>query len=682
MREFGNDLAAQAKGALIFETKSALKRLVEDHARVLIRERELLEMTISLVSSKIQKSLYYNHNDFLFETAPYFSAKASPSDKEHEKDMYCFFKPHGQCTPLKVNLMNLRIYSHTLHGEKNEFQDISNKLVSMLPFFRTLKTKHPELILWQHIILENGITMVYPDPGISYSRRLYHDNILPDWYQTTKVKKKINWSQPTLDPITRNIVFFLSAPFYDTTGNFMGASAIAVPLTVFLHENDHIRLLSDQVTSLLIRAEISDEIKIRIIAQESSHAARHMHWLAAASPKWLDSLEKTQLLEMSDNLKNYRAVVREIFYEGRPSLIAYQSFDEHGTGLLLIIPKDDVLRDANQMEQYVHDRIDDQIVFTGIILSSIIIVVILLSFVLSRSVTKNISKLADAASRVASGDFQARVRLKSRDELGELGERFNEMIPALQERVYMKQSLNFAMEVQQSLFPSKIPYVEGIDIAAKSIYCHETGGDFYDFMDVIRENKINTAIAVGDVTGHGLSAALLMATSRAFLRSRLTQPGTMGQIMIDINRLLVKDTSETCQFVTLFYLEINHEEKMFQWIRAGHDPGILYDPSNDNFLDLESPGPALGIIGDYEFQETSGMEYESGQILLIGTDGIWETRDASGQMFKKDRVKQIIREHRHESAKQIMEAITSSLSNFRGNQLQHDDVTLVVIKAE
>jgi sigma-B regulation protein RsbU (phosphoserine phosphatase) len=371
-----------------------------------------------------------------------------------------------------------------------------------------------------------------------------------------------------------------------------------------------------------------------------------------------------------------------MLYGGKSTLMAYQSFDEHGTALLLIIPKEDILNKAILMEKYVHSRIDEQIIFTGIILLSVIILIIGLSFVLSRSFTLNISRLAEAVGRVASGDFQARVRLNSRDELGELGKTFNKMIPALEERVFMKQSLNFATEVQQSLFPSKVPYIEGVDIAAKSLYCQETGGDFYDFMDVNRENKTNTAIAVGDVTGHGLSAALLMATCRAFLRSRLTQPGTMGQIMTDINGLLARDTSETSQFVTLFYLEINHEERIFHWIRAGHDPAILYDPNTDMFSNFEGPGPALGIVSDFEFHETPGMIYGAGQILLIGTDGIWETRNPEGQMFSKQRVKELIKKHNANSAKQILDAIIRTLLDFRESQRQEDDVTLVVIKID
>jgi phosphoserine phosphatase RsbU/P len=683
MRELGNDLAAQTKNALIIETKVALKRLVEDHARILKRERELLEMALSLLSSEIQKRLYNTNDHYpLLNTETHFLTQAIPLHGHKDKEMYCQLKPRGQCVPLHVNFMNQGFYTDRLSKPKNEIIDTSNQLASMLPLYNGLKNKHPELILWQYVILENGVHTIYPDPGYFPGRQLYRENIWPDWYRLTKEKNQTIWSQPSLDHITGNIAFFVSAPLHDPGGNFIGVTAIAVPLTVFLHENEHIRMLSDHVTSLLIRAESSAEKPISIIAQESAHVKKHMHWFAADLPEWLESPDQNQLLEMADDLKNHRSEVREMLYGGKPNLMAYQSFDEHGTALLLIIPKEDILKEAILMEKYVHDRIDEQIVFTGIILLSIIILIIGLSFILSRSFTMNISRLAEAVGRVASGDFQARVRLKSGDELGELGKTFNEMIPALEERVYMKQALNFAMEVQQSLFPSKIPYVEGMDIAAKSLYCHETGGDFYDFMEVSRENKTNTAAAVGDVTGHGLSAALLMATSRAFLRSRLTQPGTMGKIMTDINGLLAKDTSETSQFVTLFYLEIDHDEKSFRWVRAGHDPAILYDPAMDRFSNFEGPGPALGIINDFEFQESPGKKYSTGQILLIGTDGIWETRNPEGQMFQKQRVKTIIREHRHESAGHIIDAIINALSDFRENQRQEDDVTMVVIKID
>jgi hypothetical protein len=113
MRELGNDLATQTKNALITETKVALKRLVEDHARILKRERELLEMTILLVSSEIQKRLYNIHDNSPLESAPSFPTQTIPLYEHNDKEMYCLLKPQGQCLPLQMSFMNQRFYIKT-----------------------------------------------------------------------------------------------------------------------------------------------------------------------------------------------------------------------------------------------------------------------------------------------------------------------------------------------------------------------------------------------------------------------------------------------------------------------------------------------------------------------------------------------------------------------------------------
>ncbi|MFO8084321.1 MAG: SpoIIE family protein phosphatase [Desulfobacterales bacterium] len=680
MRELGNDLASQSKSVLVQETKVALKRLVEDHARVLKRERELLEMMLLMLSSEIEKHFSDSRHVTVSAIVSKFPAQERPVNAHYSHDMYCAPKPSGTCRPLRINFLKQGILIDSKFGMEPEAADAANLLISMTPLYHALKKKYPELILWQYVVLENGLHTIYPEPGPVPERHMRQSAMIPDWYHLVKEKKQMTWSQPALDSFTRNIAFFIAAPLHDSNGQFMGATAIAVPLTVFLHENQHIRMLSDHVTSLLVKAEDSPEYPVSIIAQEFTRTQQHMHWFAADVPVLLESPDTQQLQKMAEDLRNHRSEVREMLYDGNASLAAYQSFDQYGTALLLIVPKADILEHAMLMEQYVHDRIDRQIVFTGLILISIIALIIALSFVLSRSFTANISKLAEAVARVGAGDFQARVRLKSRDELGELGRTFNKMIPALEERVHMKQALDLVVEIQQSLFPSGIPHISGMDIAAKSLYCQETGGDFYDFMAVRRGSTTRTAFAVGDVTGHGLSAALLMATSRAFLRARLTQPGTMAEMISDVNRLLAEDTYETSQFVTLFYLEVDHVQKSLHWVRAGHDPAFLYDPKSNGFFQLEGSGPALGVIGDFEFPETEELNYAPGQIILIGTDGIWETRNPEGKMLGKERVKNIIKETALQSAGHILDAVVHEVEDFRQDRAQDDDITLVVLK--
>jgi phosphoserine phosphatase RsbU/P len=168
MRELGNELATQTKNALVTETKVALKRLVEDHARILKRERELLEMTLLLVSSEIQKRLYNLHDNSLLEAAPFFPTQTMPLHEHNDKEMYCLLKPQGQCLPLQMSFMNQRFYINTLSDPDNDkILDMIHRLAAMSPLNLAIKNKHPELIIWQHIFMENGLRMIYPDPGLS-----------------------------------------------------------------------------------------------------------------------------------------------------------------------------------------------------------------------------------------------------------------------------------------------------------------------------------------------------------------------------------------------------------------------------------------------------------------------------------------------------------------------------------
>jgi sigma-B regulation protein RsbU (phosphoserine phosphatase) len=309
----------------------------------------------------------------------------------------------------------------------------------------------------------------------------------------------------------------------------------------------------------------------------------------------------------------------------------------------------------------------------------ILLIVILIRVVTGRTVVA-IREVSVAAEQVANGDYGRPLPVKTRDEVGELTSSFNSMVQQLKERMEMKEAMNLAMEVQQNLLPKKMPQIKGLEIAARSIYCDETGGDLYDFLEVDDCNAGRIGIAVGDVSGHGIPAALLMATVRAFLKSRVTQPGSPAEIISDVNRLITNDTGDTGQFMTLFYAVLDTGNKELQWVRAGHDPAIFYDPAKDEFKELNGYGMALGLDVKFKYHENMLTGLTMGQVLLIGTDGLWETQGQSGEMFGKDRIKALIKKHANASPDKILEAIISALRDFQGLMKQEDDVTLTVIK--
>jgi sigma-B regulation protein RsbU (phosphoserine phosphatase) len=245
----------------------------------------------------------------------------------------------------------------------------------------------------------------------------------------------------------------------------------------------------------------------------------------------------------------------------------------------------------------------------------------------------------------------------------------------------MRQALLMAEEVQRNLLPAAPPRVKHLDIAGASIYCNAIGWDYYDFLEG-PQGSGSVRIALGDVCGHGMAAALLMASSRALLRSRSLQSGSIEQVIADVNREISMDMKETGRFITLFFVEINAETRQLRWVRAGHDAAILYHPATDTFENLAGPGAALGIDANQSYSVQSKNGLTDGQVLVVGTDGIWEARNASGEMFGKDRLYGLLRHHAGGSAQATADAVIDQLKQFLGGSDFEDDVTLVVVKFE
>jgi serine phosphatase RsbU (regulator of sigma subunit) len=237
-------------------------------------------------------------------------------------------------------------------------------------------------------------------------------------------------------------------------------------------------------------------------------------------------------------------------------------------------------------------------------------------------------------------------------------------------------ALNLAQEVQQNLLPQRPPQLETIDVAGRSLYCDETGGDYYDYIELPNGSL---GIVVGDVSGHGVSAALLMASVRGYLRARATLSGSTGEIITGVNRLISLDTVETGQFMTLFYLVVEPRNNRISWVRAGHDPGFLYCPHSDQFEALSGAGMALGVDESWKYEDYN-RAVTPGQIVLLTTDGIFEAHSPEGEMFGKERFKEIVRKNADLEAEGIRKAIFDTVTEYRGDEPQEDDITLVIIK--
>jgi sigma-B regulation protein RsbU (phosphoserine phosphatase) len=319
----------------------------------------------------------------------------------------------------------------------------------------------------------------------------------------------------------------------------------------------------------------------------------------------------------------------------------------------------------------------DIITFSGSVFIIFIIMSLSLNILVGKSILRPINDMIEFARKVRKGHFHQKVRVVSNDELGIMGDGMNAMTAGLMERDRLRRGLYLAQEIQQALLPRKCPSIDGLDIAARSLYCDETGGDYFDF---IGNDTKQLNVVIGDVSGHGISSAILMASVRAFLRQRAHLPGNLSRMLSDVNSQVVADVEDTGNFMTLFYLRIDPTERCLRWVRAGHDPAILYDPISDRFSDMHGKGPALGIAEQSEFEENEKTGLTPGQIIVLATDGVWEARNKEGDMFGKERLYQIIRQDRNAAAEDILDVCFQSLEEFQTGTVREDDITIVVIK--
>lgn len=306
---------------------------------------------------------------------------------------------------------------------------------------------------------------------------------------------------------------------------------------------------------------------------------------------------------------------------------------------------------------------------------------VILTMLVSRNLTHPFGEIIQSLRGVRNGNFDKKVRVTTNDEIGYTGDVINEMTEGLKERDRMRQSLGLAMDVQQHLLPRSNPIIEGLDIAGKSIYCEETGGDYFDYLEVGKNGQAKIKVVVGDVSDHGIPSALLMTTARAFLKQRASRPGKLNQIVADVNRQVARDVEESGQFMTLFFCEIDSRNKTIRWVNAGHDPALIYNENGAEFDELSGHALPLGVSEKAAYQEYQ-RKIDPGQIILIGTDGIWESQNSRREMFGKKRFKDLVRAHAHEPAKDILTGVIAGLDEFRHPLEIEDDVTLVVIKVD
>jgi phosphoserine phosphatase RsbU/P len=244
------------------------------------------------------------------------------------------------------------------------------------------------------------------------------------------------------------------------------------------------------------------------------------------------------------------------------------------------------------------------------------------------------------------------------------------------QRERQERELEIALEVQQRLFPQKLPQVDGLDFAG---YCRPAlgvGGDYYDF---IRVPDGCLGIAIGDVSGKGIAAALTMASLQASLRGQTIKPTeTISEMIQHINRLVYEASAEN-RYATFFYAQYDPAKRLLHYVNAGHNAPIIYRRKDGRaeFLRLEDGGTVIGLFPDVQYSE-SQLELERGDILVAFTDGISEAMNHADEEFDEARLFETLRACGQRSAADIITYILENVDRFTAGATQQDDMTIVV----
>ncbi|MGH7179416.1 MAG: SpoIIE family protein phosphatase, partial [Tepidisphaeraceae bacterium] len=304
---------------------------------------------------------------------------------------------------------------------------------------------------------------------------------------------------------------------------------------------------------------------------------------------------------------------------------------------------------------------------------------ILLGWSLANRLSRPLQQLGSHVTRVGGGDFDARLHLQEARELAQLSADINKMAAGLRHRVELEQSLALATQIQQSLLPEKLPKVPGLDIAGNSRFCDSTGGDYYDFLDVAGMPAGGALVVIGDVTGHGIGAALLMASARAAVRASAPVNPALNDLMGRVNRVLSDDQRHGL-FMTLLLMVVDPQRRSIRWSSAGHDPVMIYDPATGNVTEPEGGDLMLGVMSGAPYEEFSLDSLPHNAVIFTGTDGIWEAVNEQGDMFGKERLRKLLQVHGKSAVSEIGAALEQALRDFAQTRALNDDVTYVVMK--
>jgi len=335
--------------------------------------------------------------------------------------------------------------------------------------------------------------------------------------------------------------------------------------------------------------------------------------------------------------------------------------------------------------KFLTERINKSVREIIIIFFVILIIGLIMADSFAKRIVKPILILIGGAKKIAKGNLDVNVKVDTRDEIKTLADTFNKMVVDLNEDTKIKleheritKELDIAKDIQMGQIPKKSPAIDGLEIDVSLVTASEIGGDCYDFLKLEDGNYF---FYVGDATGHGVPASLVVALSNAAIFGTSLKTFDPKKIIDDAN-IIVNTKTEPTMFLTMVGFLWNTKEQKMQFVQAGHDPVMLYSKKEQKVKMLPHGGTALGILPNIsKITKTLPVEMDSGDVIFAYTDGFPEAFSKSNEILGMEKFKEIIEKNANKSSIiEIKNAIIDDVKDFMKGEPAHDDMTIILIK--
>ncbi|WP_320171300.1 SpoIIE family protein phosphatase [Maridesulfovibrio sp.] len=673
--EVGTKQSDKLRTGMIKILTDEMHQSAMDSAKLVQQQTVSLEFALKAIGAEAEDVL----NDPVEGTprayfAEDFNIKGHQPDDFGPSAQYYVISEKGERSPSSISLEEPVFYYPKNKEDLKKSKDLA-RLYLLKPDLKSFFSEAGTSLHRVYICLNSGLLMAYPGHGN------YPDSYAPrerSWFTEAVKKRTIVWDK-FIDASTGQQVYTLSKPIMSRDGKIIGVVAIDIQLVELLRKEDLSSQWSSAIQAFVVGpVESNGQIKLNVWA-EAGHRTENLSWDTGLPNeiRYLVSNDKDKLDKMINAVTRGKSGVMRMPYNGVDSVWAFAPFRGQGSYVLIVPEKvitgmpDSAAAQTMRLSQNLYVAVGTASFFT-------LLTVALVAFLGSRRIIRPLLDMTCAAEKIAHGDFTAHVEVKTGDERETLANAFNSMLPKLQDHLRISKALELAHEVHTSLLPEIPPEIKGLDISGTSISCDETGGDYFDFYTP-PENG-GTGVLLGDVTGHGVSAALLMTTGRAHLKHASMHKSPMANRIGEVNKLLCADIGDTGRFMTLFCMEIAPDNTSATYVRAGHDPATIYSPASGVQKELMGEHMlALGIFEESDYKEFK-VDLNEGDIIFIGTDGIWEARNNENEMFGRERLDKLILSNAQRTASEIQQEIISAVYRFQDGMEQEDDITLVIIK--